>query len=241
MNLRDTLTLRFFRHVLATPGGRAHVLNQLADAEGNGENGFFEHILAHVDDPQLRKMIAKHQADELRHERLFREAVARTGLDPGVVPQHLKLIERLDAAAGGFFAQPIVDDRGVMEAYCMLQVVEERAVTQMPLFEAAFRSIDPETASVFAVVARDENVHLKYCHAISKRYAPDELTRRKSLQRYRELEAKCFQENGRANAEYLFSRGFFDGGPVARWLWRTVQDLGARSGSLPLTPFAVAA
>ncbi|HZS42288.1 MAG TPA: hypothetical protein VFF06_35905, partial [Polyangia bacterium] len=75
MDLRAWMTLRFTKRLLATPEGRAHVLNQIADAESNGENQVFEHILAHVDDPQLRKLIEKHQADEIRHEKLFRACV----------------------------------------------------------------------------------------------------------------------------------------------------------------------
>ena len=146
MNVRERLTMRFIDRVITSPEGRAHVLNQAADAEGNGENGFFDHILAHVDDPSLTKMITKHRDDELRHEQMFLAARARTGIDPGPVPQHLKLIDRLDAAVGHFFSHPIRDRRDVMEAYLMLQVIEERAITQFALFELAFRPVDGETA-----------------------------------------------------------------------------------------------
>ncbi|MCU1281947.1 MAG: hypothetical protein JWM53_5493, partial [bacterium] len=65
MNLRERLTVRFTNRVITSAEGRAHLLNQCADAEGNGENGFFEHILAHVDDPALQRMITKHRDDEL--------------------------------------------------------------------------------------------------------------------------------------------------------------------------------
>ena len=242
MDLRDRLTLSFARRLISTKEGRAHLLNQLADAESNGENQVFEHVLAHVDDPRLRKMIEKHQADELRHAELFRAAVARTGVVPGPVPAHLKLIDRLDKAVGGFFAQPIEGPRGVMEAYLMLQVVEERACAQFAVFERAFREAgDGETADVFAEIARDEERHLKYCHAISKRYAPDEVTRQVTLEKFRTLEAECFAENSRANMDYTFARNWFGGGPIVRGFFRALQSLQQRRGVLPYTQFAAAA
>jgi rubrerythrin len=239
MNLRDRLSLRFIDRVITSPEGRTHLLNQCADAEGNGENGFFEHILAHVDDPALAKMITKHRDDELRHETLFLAARDKTGLDVGPVPNELKLIDRLDRAVGHFFDQPIRDRRDIMQAYLMLQVIEERALTQFALFETAFRRVDPETADVIAEIASDEDRHLKYCHAIARRYAPDERTQTETLRELRQLEARCFAENGRANMEHLFDRGWVAVGPVEKLFWNAVNGLSARSEP-PLTPFAEA-
>jgi rubrerythrin len=237
MNVRERLTMRFIDRVITSPQGRAHLLNQAADAEGNGENGFFDHILQHVDDPALTKMIGKHRDDELRHEQMFLAARARTGIDPGEVPQHLKLIDRLDAAVGHFFSHPIRDRRDVMEAYLMLQVIEERALTQFALFELAFRGVDSETADAIREIADDEERHLKYCHAIARRYAPDAATQRTTLQELRQLEARCFAENGRANMEWLFDHGWVAVNPVEKWFWQAVNGLSSR-GAPPLTEFA---
>jgi rubrerythrin len=239
MNLRERLSLRFIGRVITGEEGRAHLLNQCADAEGNGENGFFEHILAHVDDPALGKMIAKHRDDELRHEQLFIAARERTGIDPGPVPNELKLIERLDRAVGGFFAQPIRDRRDIMQAYLMLQVIEERALTQFSLFEVAFRDVDPRTADAIAEIARDEERHLKYCHAIAKRYAPDAKTERETVRELRQLEARAFAENGRANMQHLFDHKWVAVNPVEKLFWQAVNGLSAR-GEPPLTQFAYA-
>ena len=238
MDIREQLTICFARRLLQTPEGRAHVLNQVADAESNGENQVFEHVLRHVKDPSLRKMIEKHQADEVRHEQLFRACLPRTGVDPGPVPAHLKLIDRLDRAVGGFFSQPIVDDQGVMEAYVMLQVIEERAIVQFAIFERAFRAHDPATADVFAEVARDEERHLKYCHAISRRYAPSEEVLQEKLTNYRALEARCFQDNAAANLQHTIANGILAGGPAVKWFWKTIQSLG--HNQLPYTPYATA-
>jgi rubrerythrin len=233
------MTVRFTNRVITSLPGRAHLLNQCADAEANGENGFFEHILAWVDDPQLDKMIRKHREDELRHEQLFLAARDKTGLDPGPVPAELKLIDRLDRAVGGFFDHPIRNGRDVMDAYLLLQVIEERAVTQFALFERAFRGVDDETADVIAGIARDEDRHLKYCHAIARRYAPDERVQRDTLREFRRLEAGCFAENSRANMDHLFGHGWVAVNPVEKLFWKAASGLGARSEP-PLTEFSYA-
>lgn len=239
MNLRERLNIRFIDRVITSPEGRAHLLNQCADAEGNGENGFFEHILAHVDDPSLHKLVAKHRDDELRHEQLFLGARDKTGIDVGEVPNELKLIDRLDRAVGGFFAQPIRDRRDIMQAYLMLQVIEERALTQFALFELAFRGVDDETADIIAEIAADEDRHLKYCHAIARRYAPSAAVQQSTLDELRQLEARAFAENGRANMQHLFDRGWVAVNPVEKLFWQAVNGLSARSEP-PLTRFAYA-
>lgn len=239
MDLRDRLSLRYLRHMVETPKGRAFILTQLADAESNGESAVFDRILARVADPELQRMVAKHRDDEVRHAHLYRAAAARQGVPLEEPPAHLKLIDRLDRAAGGFLDKPIVDGRDVMEAYVMLQVIEERGITQFKLLEQAFRAVDAATADVIADIARDEERHLRYCVAIARRYAPDEETRLATLARYRALEARCFADNSRALMEHTHKNGHFAAGPLTKLFWRAVQGLGARQG-LPYTSFAVA-
>ena len=235
MNVRDRLSMAFMKRVIETPEGRNHILRQLADAEGNGENGFFENVLAKVNDPALAQMIRKHKDDELRHERLFRECAERTGAAAEPLPESVKYVERIFDAVN-FYDAPIATDEDVMAAYLLLQAIEERSVVQFKLFEAVFRRIDARTADTFAEIARDEERHIKYCHAIAKKYAPDQATHDAKLAEMRALEARCFAENSRANLDYTFSRGWFDGGRVAKWFFRTLSNLGR--DRLPLTPFA---
>ncbi len=227
MTVRQRINLAFLRRLLATAEGRAHVLHQIADAEGSDEAAIFDRTLARVDDPRLQKLIEKHKADEERHEALFRACAERTGARVPPTPDDLKLLDRLNRATDRFLEQPITDGRGVMEAYLMLQVIEERAITQFRVFEAAFREIDPATADTFREVARDEERHLKYCHAIAKRYAPDEATRVATLARFRKVEAKVFAQNGFANMRYAMRRGYFAGGRIEKLMWRAVGALQA--------------
>ncbi|MEO6953065.1 MAG: ferritin-like domain-containing protein [Polyangia bacterium] len=223
--IRDTLTARFMKGMLATKKGQAHILNQVADAEATDEGAIFDRLLAHVTDPKLRQIIERHQADELRHAQMFLGCMARTGIAPSPVPDHLKLLDRLDALAGNVMGEPVRSDEDVMQAYLMLLVIEERAIHQFTAFIRAFDLVDRETADVFRAIAHDEERHLRYCHAISKRYAPDTTTWERELGRFRVLEAKAFAENTSANLEHTFHNGLHSAGPVERMLWRGITRI----------------
>ena len=233
----ERITARFLKGLLATPRGRAHLLNQVADAEGSDEGAIFDRLLAHVEDPKLRQMIERHQADELRHAAMFRACLARTGFEPSPVPAHLRLLDRLDAHAGNVMKEPVREDRDVMVAYLMLLVIEERALNQFAQFIPAFDAVDPETAEVFRQVARDEERHLRYCYAISRRYAPGETTWETNLHHFRKLEAIAFGENSRANMQHVFDNDLHPAGNVERVLWRGVQTVAQHAGWGPRTRF----
>lgn len=226
---KNRLMRRYVSQLVATPRGRAHILSQAADAENNGEGQFFDALLSRVDDPELNKMIRIHQADEVRHAAMFRAAAERQGVPLVPVPDELKLIDRLDRKLGStFFTREISTRTEIMEAYTLLQVVEERAVTQFAIFEPAFRAVDPVSADVFKAIGKDEERHLKYCHAISKRYAPDDFTLARTLRRFRELEAVTFAENGRANMRYSLRHGLLDatlGGMLGWWALAGLSEM----------------
>jgi rubrerythrin len=221
--LTSALTAKFTRQLVLSPEGRARMLAQCAEAEDNGESRLFDRLLEKVDDARLQGMIRRHQQDEVRHGELFRACAARAGVTVPPVPDHLKIADRIDRALNGIFQRPVQSNLDVMEAYLLLQVLEERAVSQFPLFQAAFRDVDPHTAETFAEVARDEDRHLKYCHAISKRYAPDEATRLATLKHFRAVEAKAFADNSRANMEAALEGGYVAAGPFGRAFWRAVR------------------
>ncbi len=232
MRIQERLAERFVGQLIASPAGRAHMLNQIAEAEGTDEGALFERLEAKADDAKLAHMIRRHQEDEQRHARLFHECLERTGVSMPPVPDHLKLLGRIDQALGRDPKTPprIETREDVMRTYLVLQVIEERATVQFALFGPLFRRIDPETSRVFEEVARDEARHLRYCHAISRRYAPDEATRLRELARLREIEARCFADNSRANVEWIFAHGYVRLSPAERLFWRSVGALNARLG-----------
>lgn len=234
--LHDRLTHLFMSHLLETPAGRAHLLNQIADAEDNGEASVFDQVMAFVDDPALGKAIDRHRTDELGHAALLRARRDAQGVDVGPVPEHLKVMRKIDERLDGFFTRPIGDARGVVTAYLVLQVIEERAVTQFGFMEAAFRPVDPVTADAFLSIAADEARHLKYCHAIVKRYAKDEAAAREELRALRVLETEVFAETSGANLDYCLEHDLI-GGWRRQALWRGIRAVGRRLQMKPGTGF----
>ncbi len=220
MTVAQKLNQIYLRKLVSTPAGRAHVLAQTADGESSGEARIFKEVLARAHDPELGRLVTRHRDDELRHERLFRERLAATGVAEPELPEALRFVEQLNRALGGILDRPIQDDRGVLEAYCLLQVLEERAVFSFDMFIGAFSEVDPPTAQVFAEVLEDERRHLKYCVAVAKRYAAGEEQRLEVLAQMREVEARVFEENQARNMEHTLSRGFMGGQTLA---WRLLQ------------------
>ncbi|MFO0724808.1 MAG: ferritin-like domain-containing protein [Myxococcota bacterium] len=237
MDLRMFLTRRFMKALLSTPAGRAHLLNQVADAEDNGEASIFDHALAWVSDPKLKKIIDHHRSDEIRHGQILRDRRDATGVKPPPVPDHLKILDRIDAKLGGFFDRPIDSDEGILTAYLVLLVIEERAVTQFGMFIEAFDAVDRATADTFRSIAADEERHLKYCRAVIRQYAPDEAALERRLTELRQMEAEAFLETSTANVTYALEHGLIPG-TFDRLFWRVINALSIRSPEPPLTDFA---
>ncbi len=209
MTLLERLNLRYMKKLFASPEGRAHVLAQTADGESSGESAIFTNALAQVDDPEWQR------AEELR------------------------LVPRVDREAGGVVDRPIHDARGVLEAYALLQALEERAVFSFGMFIRAIEEFDPETARVMTEVLEDEKRHLKYCVAVSKRYAKSEEERLEVLARMRDAEARAFKENQMANMNFSLGKGWI-GGRIETALWRAVRAVALVLPVRPGTTMGVA-
>lgn len=240
--LDDTLNRAFLRRLLPQPRGRATVLQSLADEEGGngGELDIFKHMLDVIDDEEVKRLVRVHKSDEERHEALFQDAARRAGAPPLPIPNEARLLYRLDAHVG-FFTKPIVDRAGVADAYLLLQVIEERALRQFARNRAAFLDVgEHETVRIIDEVRRDEERHLRYCEAISKRYLPDEAARRRRLAELRALEARCFEEVQGVMLRLFVDAGLVDGGPLGP-LWRGLAALAKRREPQPLPRIAAAA
>lgn len=205
MNVESAIRKSFFRRLIATPKGRAHVLNLMIVGEEADEVGMFDRLAALSDHDAGRKAALHHKADEERHAALFRACLARTGVTPRPIPERLMLIRRIVRKSEDRFAQVIdagsadgiADRRDLMNSYAMLQAIEERALKQFPALARLFReSGDAETAAVFEQVTEDERRHVQYCVALGRRYAPDASSWESALARYRAIEAEAFREVG---------------------------------------------
>lgn len=219
--LDNALQKLFMKELLSTPRGRATLLKQLSDAEGGdgGELDIFTHILDVLDDEEVKKLVRIHKEDEERHERLFAERAASNGVAPFKLPSEAHLLRRIDKQVG-FFSKPVTDRSGVVEAYLLLLVIEERAILQFDKYIEAFRAQgDSETVAVMESIKADEARHLRYCEAISKRYSDDEAVRQTRLAYYRGLESQCFDEVQAMNLRMLVNNGFVGHSFFTKLLW----------------------
>jgi rubrerythrin len=229
------------RRLVSTPEGRAHVLSLMVAAEEGDEAGVFDRLSNVVDDPKLQKLIDRHQGDERRHAEMYRACLERNGVAPRPVPGELMIIRRVGRVAGGAFsagvdtrsAAAIVSREDVMNTYALLLAIEERGVQQFPLIGAEFRRIgDHETADTFEHVAEDERRHTRYCRAIGRRYAPDDRTWDRAVERYRRIEQRAFDEVGMAGLKYVMRNGLVWKGAFARLVAKVFDALGTRANAL---------
>ena len=231
-DLSDRVGLTFMRHLVATAAGRAHLLTLVADSERNDEGRIFAALERYENDPWLARVVRRHSDDEARHAALLEARIVANGAGRAALPRSLDMLGQLDHALGGLMSRPISSREDVMRAYLLLQVLEERAVSQLPLFVEAFAQIDPETSAVFGVLLRDEQRHLGYCHAIARRYAPSPAVHDQTLTHFRQVEARVFAQGTMTNLAFVLERGLLEVGSMARLGWQVLARVGAKV-SLP--------
>ncbi len=229
----------FFRALVATAEGRAHVLSLMVAAEEGDEAGVFDRLVEHMEDDKLRRVIAAHHADEIRHAGLYRACLERSGLAEEKVPEALLVVRAIGRSAGVVGPAPRgsrrVFERGdasaiasreeIMNTYALLMVIEERGVEQFPLIGAEFRRIgDHATADTFERVTSDERRHVKSCRTLGRRYAPDDATWERAVARFRTAEKAAFDRVGVAGIAYAWRRGL---------LWRGLVEIVKGTNRLP--------
>lgn len=221
------LDLRFLDRLWASPRGRAFMVGFMADAEDSDERGVFDTLLERVDEPELHKMIRIHRDDEIKHAAMLRKCLARMSTIPILVPDHLRIIPYLERSLGNVAERFLDHDGGVMEAYVFLQVIEERAVVQFPLFADAVRPYDTDIAKTIDAIAADERRHVKYAKAISKKYAPNETTLARTLAQFRAAEAKAHVDHGGAFLDFALDENLLAIGRFEKLIWRAMSKLPA--------------
>jgi len=223
------------------------LLTQAGIAEETDEGAIFKQLEARVGDPELQRMVKRHAADEVRHATLFFAAADRQGVARPTIPQEILMLPMLNARLG-LFSRPLETDENVMEAYLLLQVLEERALEQFEVIEPAMRRFDERAADDIASIAKDEERHLLYCRAIAKRYAPSPARMEQRLREFREAEVQAFHAHQIKGLTHVLNQGFLP--PGKTWFWRNAIAVLSRASALPYTryygqsqsePFAVAA
>jgi rubrerythrin len=214
---------RFLSRLVANPRGRAFLLSFMADAEEADEAGVFDALLERVDDPKLHQLVKKHVDDEARHAELLRARVRAVGVEAPVVPRELSIVQRIDTMLGGLGASFVAKERSIMDAYVLLEVVEERAVEQFPKIAAALEPVDPESAATVRSIWEDERRHVLYARAINKRYAPDADTLARALEKVHAVEQRAFDENGAAFLRHALDANLLELPFAERVLWRAMS------------------
>jgi rubrerythrin len=236
---RDWIRRRYLDRLCRGHAGRAFLLQSLLDAEEADEIGVFDKLLARVTDPELHRLVRRHRDDETSHAQRLRECMDRVGPGRVAFPAGLRVVPFIEAALGGVAQDFVGREGGVMEAYLFLQVLEERAVAQYPLFAEALRPFDPSSARVVAQIAEEEKRHVKYARAISTRYAPDTATLEATLRRFRIAETQAFAAHGGALMRFTLDQDLVEVGEAERMAWRALCRFS--SPKAPAIPRAEAA
>jgi hypothetical protein len=167
-------------------------------------------------------MVRRHVDDEARHAKLLRERVRAVGVAPPLVPRALSVVDRINRALGNLGEGFVENQRSVMEAYVLLEVVEERAVEQFPRIAAALDAVDPVSAEVVREIWKDEKRHVLYARAIGEKYAPDAETLAKTRSKFRVVEQRAFDENGGDVLRYALEQNLLELPFVERLMWRAM-------------------
>ncbi len=225
MNLVEQANRLFLQQLVKSPRGRAHLLAQVAHAEASGEVAVFERLASLASDAEVQRLIRRHHADEVEHAARLWARVDALGVERPKLPPQLNIAAGLDARLG-VMTRPLDTPEDLMRAYLFLQVLEERVVWQFALFIDVLRPVDPTTADLFAELLKDEERHLKYCHAITRRFAPSPATLDATLRHFRAAEAAEFEVNGQLSLRFILDEGLLD---EPRWVQQLWRGLGAAS------------
>ncbi len=147
------------------------VFNRLRAAEGFEGRALLHEISARAEDRGLREKLARHAADEARHERLFGELVVALGGTPGPVPAvalacgdaptFLAEFDRL--AERSRHLDRVEGDRegAITDLLAALLVIERKAVLAMTVLKPALPLGHPGRLTLAAVLA-DEGRHVAW-------------------------------------------------------------------------------
>lgn len=154
--------------VLRDPAARAFILSAYATGESRGEGLFFEHLRELPLSERDRRLVDRHQADEIRHERLLNECLERMGVERQPLPEWLDYVEAVSAEARFPVHDPPRDARGVARGYLMLRAVERRQVERLTMLGDGIEPFDPHAAATVRRIAMDERGHIRVCEVIAR-------------------------------------------------------------------------
>ncbi len=227
MWLDEMLFRRILREMTETVAGQRWILTQLADAEATAcdEGGLFDRVIAVTPFPKLARLVARHKADEKRHEAAVRSALARLG-GPADIPGDLLLLHIAEDLMGVPPDREVRGARDVVDVYSFIGVLERRAVRQMEDIAAAFAGVDDDVAAMLRGLAADEARHVGWCEVVVAAHAeaagvdPAPVRRR-----FDRLDALAYHLHNRRGTPAAFDRGLLRGGPLRRAAWTALTSV----------------
>jgi hypothetical protein len=231
--LEIALNRAYLAKLARDPAALGFFLTVSADAEANGEGQVFSHTETWLEargQTKLAKLVATHAADEVRHERMMLDDLARIGRTPDEFPEALKVIDRLGERAGNLFDKPVESAEDVAKAYLLLYAVERRAMERFGFMIEALRPVHPEIAATFEQIAKDERTHLHYCVAVSRAAMPDDAAWTKLRDEMVALEVEEFTVSSRIWMWHALDNVFQTMSLPEKLFWKTMRSLGDLTG-----------
>ncbi|MGY1434539.1 ferritin-like domain-containing protein [Streptomyces reniochalinae] len=137
------------------------------EAQGGWENG---RIAALVPETQrsLAPKIARHGADEDKHGRIFMALLNKRGLEAAEIPDDTDYTMILEGLGIGLAHEKLrreepLTERDVLAYLAHSRVTEQRAAEEMALL-VKVAGDRPDLGRAVAMISRDEDNHLAYCH-----------------------------------------------------------------------------
>ncbi len=167
---------RALRALWSDPLRKIRTLDSFSKTE---EDGGFDLCAAArcVADPELKRSLEVHAADERRHAELFRTRANELRALTAELPAAQDTLRAYDLARGrssseqdahGFFTAGLCDELGEVAYVAMLHVAEQRAAA---LFADHHAAVDDEkTRAIFAEILNDEKFHISYTGNFLKRW-----------------------------------------------------------------------
>ncbi|MBI3268794.1 MAG: ferritin-like domain-containing protein [Planctomycetes bacterium] len=154
-----------FHDMVKHPAALQLVLNAMSVGETN--SGQDLHRVADlIPDPDLKRRVLKHYADEMKHGKIFGGRLQEIGGKLEPLPADLDYEEALHRYSFGLLRerlkedQPLSDD-DLIKFFAGARVTEATAISDLEMARKGFE-VDPPTERVLAEVLKDEYNHVAY-------------------------------------------------------------------------------
>lgn len=219
----STLNDRFTTQLVRDDDALLVQFRMLNDAEEKSECLLFDRVAGRLP-PKLAALVRRHEADELRHVSLTRQALAILGDRPEVVDRRADLVAVMDAELGNLLSAEHPTDADLARAYLFLHALERRMCAQLGQMVRSLRETRPELAAIAGSIRADELRHVTWCEVIAFELGGrDPVTHTKVKAEMIRLEARVFARVTHHNLNALLDVGLAEMTRPERAFWRAIS------------------